>query len=592
LANAVAPERGPAGHTPDATANEVTMIPRLILPDALRLLSLQRALWLSAALLVASVWAFAGYRIWVDHADARRVVVGEARSFARVFEEHVVRTLQLADQAALILKFEYEREGLGFVVADWVRESQKANTIFNLYTIVDERGDVVLSSQEFKPTNLSDREHIAVHVKRDSETLFVGKPVLGRVSRKWSIQLTRRINKADGSFGGVVVVSLDPFYFSRFYGEVDLGRGGSAALIGADGIVRALRTGTEASVGQDLAGDDQFRALATMGTGEFVAPSTFDGVERQFAVRKLTDYPLYVVVGLSTAEAMTRFRESRRDTIAMAALFALVALGSTLVATMLVRRLEASQQAALQSNIAKSTFIANMSHELRTPLNGILGYAELLEGDLSGTEAAGFAKAIHTSGSHLLRLVNDILDMAKIEAGKVELVQENIDLHEVVDGVKATHASAAAKKGIALVVQVDPAVPRQVVADRTKLLRVLNNLVNNAIKFTAVGKIDLVVARSGDNLQFHVRDTGMGIATGHQSRIFERFSQVDASDARSHEGTGLGLALCRELVQLMGGRIWFRSRLGTGSIFSFSIPLVRLSDAGASLADHDVVEPT
>ncbi len=568
------------------------MNPRLILPDALRLLPLQRALWLSAALLVASVWAFAGYRIWVDHNNALRTVVGEARSFARAFEEHVVRTLQLADQAALFLKFEYEREGMGFVIADWVRQSQQVNTIFNLFTIVDERGDVVLSSAEFKPTNLADREHVAVHVKNDTGALFVGKPVLGRVSQKWSIQLTRRINKPDGSFGGVVVVSLDPFYFSRFYGEVDLGRGGSVALVGADGIVRARQSGTGASVGQDLANDDQFRKLVKLGTGEFVAASTFDGVERQFAVRRLADYPLFVVVGLSTAEAMARFRESRRDTLAMAALFALVAFGSTLVATVLVRRLEASQQAALQSNIAKSTFIANMSHELRTPLNGILGYAELLEDDLAGTEAAGFAKAIRTSGAHLLRLVNDILDMAKIEAGKLELVQENIDLHEVVGSVEATHASAAAKKGIALAVQFEPGVPREVVTDRTKLLRVLNNLVNNAIKFTAVGKIDILVAKSGDNLQFHVRDTGMGIATGHQSRIFERFSQVDSSDARSHEGSGLGLALCRELVQLMGGRIWFRSRLGTGSIFSFSIPLSTLPRAAARAADQDVVEPT
>ncbi len=582
----------PAYPPPAAAADAITMNPRLILPDALRLLPLQRALWLSAALLVASVWAFAGYRIWVDHNNALRTVVGEARSFARAFEEHVVRTLQLADQAALFLKFEYEREGMGFVLADWVRQSQQVNTIFNLFTIVDERGDVVLSSQEFKPMNLADREHIAVHLGNDTGALFVGKPVLGRVSQKWSIQLTRRINKADGAFGGVVVVSLDPFYFSRFYGEVDLGRGGSAALVGADGIVRARQTGQEASVGQDLSAAEQFRAYSVKGNGEFVAASTFDGVERQFAVRKLTDYPLFVVVGLSTAEAMARFRESRRDTLAMAALFALVAFGSTLVATMLVRRLEASQQAALQSNIAKSTFIANMSHELRTPLNGILGYAELLEDDLAGTEAAGFAKAIRTSGAHLLRLVNDILDMAKIEAGKLELVQENIDLHEVVGSVESTHASAAAKKGIALAVQIESGVPREVVTDRTKLLRVLNNLVNNAVKFTAVGKIDIVVAKSGGNLQFHVRDTGMGIATGHQSRIFERFSQVDSSDARSHEGSGLGLALCRELVQLMGGRIWFRSRLGTGSIFSFSIPLATLPQTAARAASQDVTEPT
>ena len=135
-----------------------------VLARLARGLPLQRTLWWTTSLLVATVWAFAGYRIAVDYATAAETVKRDAKSFARAFEEHVVRTLQLADQAALFLKFEYEREGPGFVLADWVRQSQRMHTIFNLFTIVGERGDVVMSSQEWKPVNLADREHVAVHM--------------------------------------------------------------------------------------------------------------------------------------------------------------------------------------------------------------------------------------------------------------------------------------------------------------------------------------------------------------------------------------------------------------------------------------------
>jgi signal transduction histidine kinase len=561
------------------------------LADLVHLPPLHRVLWWSASLLVISVWAFAGYRIHVEKVAATEAVAREARSFARAFEEHVLRTLQLADQAALFLKFEYEHGGMGFAVADWMRESQRANTIFNLFSVIDERGDLALSTQEFQPVNLSDREHFAVHVQHDSGKLYISKPVLGRVSKKWSIQLTRRINKPGGAFGGVAVVSLDPFYFSRFYQDVQLGRAGSTALVGTDGIVRARQSGADSSVGQDLSTSDSFLSYSKVAGGEFLAASAIDGIERQYAFRRLDDYALYVVVGIATADAMQRFREGRRDTLVMATLFALLAFGFTLVTTKFVQRLEISRAEALQSNFAKSAFVANMSHELRTPLNGILGYAELLEEDLAGTPQASFANAIRTSGAHLLKLVNDILDMAKIEAGKLELVLEDLVLREFIDMVIATHHSAAAKKNLRLEAAVDSKVPERIVADRTKLLRILNNLVNNAIKFTPAGKIDLIVTRTAANIEFHVRDTGQGIAGGHQARIFERFTQVDSSDARSHEGTGLGLALSRELVQVMGGRIWFRSRLGTGSIFSFSIPLATPTRP-AEEANRDGAEET
>jgi signal transduction histidine kinase len=225
-----------------------------------------------------------------------------------------------------------------------------------------------------------------------------------------------------------------------------------------------------------------------------------------------------------------------------------------------------------------------MSHELRTPLNGILGFADLLKEDLAGTPQAEFAEAIHDSGTHLLALVNDILDIGKLEAGKAELELEQVPLAELLGQVVGLHTAPAQKKGLRVALDISSGVPPVVELDRTKVTRVLNNLLHNAVKFTQRGKVDVLVGRSGDEVIFAVRDTGPGIPGGKQATLFERFSQGDSSETRAHEGTGLGLALSRDLVTLMGGRIWFKSQFGHGSTFWFSLPIRAPKSAGAAAA--------
>jgi signal transduction histidine kinase len=228
-----------------------------------------------------------------------------------------------------------------------------------------------------------------------------------------------------------------------------------------------------------------------------------------------------------------------------------------------------------QSNRYKSEFLANMSHELRTPLNAILGFSEILLDvtmNLTGGERTEFLRNIHSSGQHLLGLINDILDLAKIEAGKMELHPEELQLAEALQEVTSILEPMARQQGLHLtIIGVNEA--GAIKADRSKFKQVLYNLLSNAVKFTpAPGRITLTVRDSPEQLTVSVHDTGIGIKQEDLPKLFREFEQIDGSYTRRYQGTGLGLALCRRFVQMHGGRIWAESQYGKGSTFTFTIP--------------------
>ncbi len=235
-------------------------------------------------------------------------------------------------------------------------------------------------------------------------------------------------------------------------------------------------------------------------------------------------------------------------------------------------------RSAEQANRAKSAFLANMSHELRTPMNAILGYSEMLQEeaeDLGHTEYIPDLQKINSAGKHLLSLINDILDLSKIEAGRMDLYLERFDLHEMVDDVASTVNPLIIKNGNTLIVEeaADLGAAR---ADLTKLRQSLFNLLSNAAKFTRNGKITLSVFQTQDAdrkwLHLSVQDEGIGIASDKISSLFEEFTQADASTTRNYGGTGLGLAISRRFCQMMGGDITVESELGKGSLFTVRIP--------------------
>jgi len=228
-----------------------------------------------------------------------------------------------------------------------------------------------------------------------------------------------------------------------------------------------------------------------------------------------------------------------------------------------------------QSSRYKSEFLANMSHELRTPLNAILGFSEILLDatmNLTPGERIEFLRNIHDSGQHLLGLINDILDLAKIEAGKMELKPEEMPVGQTIHEVTSILEPIARQQGLILTTSGTEAAVT-IRADRSKFKQILYNLLSNAVKFTPPsGKIVLAVKEDRDRLTVSVKDTGIGIKPEDLPKLFREFEQVDASYTRRYQGTGLGLALCRRFVEMHGGRIWVESQFGKGSTFTFTLP--------------------
>jgi signal transduction histidine kinase len=242
----------------------------------------------------------------------------------------------------------------------------------------------------------------------------------------------------------------------------------------------------------------------------------------------------------------------------------------------LFREIEDKSRQLEVANKHKSEFLANMSHELRTPLNAIIGFSEVLLEKLFGEvneKQEDYLKDIHSSGRHLLSLINDILDLSKIEAGRMELELSNFDAAAALANATTLVRERAQRHGIRLTQQVEPDLG-DIAADERKFKQILLNLLSNAVKFTPDGgAIDVIARREADNLVVAVRDTGIGIAESDQAEVFEEFRQVGRSYTSKQEGTGLGLALTRRFVELHGGKIWLESEIGKGSTFTFTIPV-------------------
>jgi len=241
----------------------------------------------------------------------------------------------------------------------------------------------------------------------------------------------------------------------------------------------------------------------------------------------------------------------------------------------LYEELSASNAQLMQASRLKSQFLASMSHELRTPLNSIIGFSKVmlnrLDGDLTERQET-YIRSVHNSGTHLLQLINGILDFSRIEAGKLEMMSEELDIHELIDECIESSMPLARGKQLKLEKNVPLELPR-LVADRTKVKQILLNLLSNAIKFTAQGRVAVSVQAEPGAVRVKVSDTGIGIRAEDLARLFEPFQQLDNPVTRGAGGTGLGLAISKKFVELHGGRIWAESRESQGSTFHFTLPL-------------------
>jgi signal transduction histidine kinase len=528
----------------------------------------------------------------------RNMIAGrrDVSSFARVFEEHIVRTLKGLDQTLLYIKNEYEDNPKQFDLNQVIARSPILKDISVQVGIIDKDGDLLVSSATptVKKVYLGDREHFRRHVERDTGELFISKPVLGRASGKWSVQLARRLNNKNGGFEGVAVISLDPNYFTSYYGSVDLGGAGDVILVGLDGEVRARAVAGEMKLGQSLTGNPSFATMKEKGEGVLIWTNPFDEVERLVAWRRIRDFPLFVLVGKATSDIKSDVRHETNDYLLAGAIVGLLMFMATLLLLLQVSRqraaehslrlreeeLEAAQDRLTRSNDELRQFAHIIAHDLQEPARLAALYAQLVTSRYRGK--------LDADGEEFLTFI--VQGATGMKARLVDLLEYvSTDPDEVVPG--RTKSGEALERALTSL-KIDladcgariekPDVMPEVMADLDLLSQVFIQLIDNAIEYRAPERdltISIAAEQDGTMWRFCVRDNGIGIEPQYFERIFLIFQRLHGESA--HPGSGVGLSLCRKIIDRMGGGIWVESEPGQGSTFFFTLPVAPDSSQAA-----------
>jgi signal transduction histidine kinase len=315
---------------------------------------------------------------------------------------------------------------------------------------------------------------------------------------------------------------------------------------------------------------DDVRAAPTSGDKLRIATIELAGARTLIGVPMLKDGEVIGVLAIYRQE-VRRFTDKQIALVQNFAAQAVIAIEN-------VRLLNEIQDKSRQLEVAsqhKSQFLANMSHELRTPLNAILGYTELMADGIYGElpeKTMGVLKRLESNGRHLLGLINDVLDLSKIEAGQLVLELSDYSLEDIAQTVRSTLEPLAADKKLAFKIEVAPKLPPGH-GDGRRLTQVVINLVGNAIKFTDAGEVVIKATATNGSFHLSVCDTGPGISAANQAKLFQEFQQADNAVTRKKGGTGLGLAISKRIIEMHGGRIWVESKLGQGSTFAFTLPV-------------------
>lgn len=404
------------------------------------------------------------------------------------------------------------------------------------------------------------------------------------------ILMSRRYNKLNGEFGGIVVAAINPEYFTDFYGSIASGdqKFMSLMLPGkkmSDGTTEKATTLVSGpypnTVDEDLSktwlSDEQSKPQET----DYSKTLSMHDSIKILSIRHLKNLPIAVSVVLDESDFLAAWKQSRLKDGGFLVLFTLFGSFLSFFAVAMAKqiiRVEESEGAAILASQAKSEFLANMSHELRTPLNAIIGFSEMINSGYFGPLNARQKERIHDinlCGSHLLQLISDILEFSKGDAGKLELVEETVDMAEIINESMRIMNGKLKTKNIQSVVAVDPHLPC-LWGDKRKIRQVLINLLSNSLKFTPENGTITLSARvdQHNNLNMIVTDTGIGIAEADIPKALSVFGQVHRS--KSHEGTGLGLPLCKMYAELHDGKLILTSKVGEGTTVRVMFPHQRI----------------
>ena len=531
------------------------------------------AIVLSCLALIGIVWAVAIERVNFERDYTIADTTTQNSNLAIAFEEHTIRTLKGVDQAILFVKNQYEEHGLKLNIGRMIENGALDASLFSFIGITDERGNVVLGSFEFKPTNVADRESFKVHQQNNDNEMFIGKLNLGRITHKWAIPMSHRINKTDGSFEGIVYASVDPEYFTRFYQRADLGEQGVVAMVGLDGIVRASQFGEKSGFGEDVRGGKLFVEQAKNRNGSYLGEGKLDGVTRFVSFRTLKEYPLIIAVGTSEAEALVSLRERRSSyyinagfASAMIVIFAAFMLAAWSrrkrareVLEQSLQRVQALSERVMKIQQEERDRIARELHdELGQTLTALKVNLQLLEPYCADGEAENhLTEALMITGRSLEQVRGMMLDLRPPGL-------EDLGLAVVLESHLAKQAQAAGWDA-----HFETALPGRLHPElEMACFRVAQEALTNAMRHAKAKQVWVALGLNAGEVQLSVRDDGVG---------FDVALVPDPSPTG-----GFGLIGMQERVRQLGGRLAIHSAPGRGTEVRASFPC---APAGGREAD-------
>ncbi len=547
------------------------------------MLKARRSVLISLLIVLASIWITT---VILSIQDQSRVLTQSTQRIerlAKIAALHAERSIFGADILAKVLTLEYLQEGDAINLSKWQTSSIADPRFYPQVGIIDSKGMYVAGNiTPLVKLDLSDRPHFIFHKNGSGGPLFVGRTVVGRISGKLSIQVTRRIDKPGKGFVGVAVVSFAPQYFAELYKDM-VSPGRAMYLVGEDGYSRTEYSGAELKVDRDVRSTRWFQEIEKQpgeDSGIIEVPDENHASE-YYAYHRVPGLPLMVVISASNDEMFSDNLAADRSRYMAAILMSLI-----LSILFIVIELSARKSIDLQGDLqlqsknlasaldAKEVFIRNISHELRTPLAGITAGADFIKTFTDEEDMRETAESILSASDHLKNIVDNLLMLSSVGSSSTLAKNEKVNVLDVVEEVIAINQAEASRKGLALSLK-HPDIDLPFVAvSRTALIQVLQNLVNNAIKFTDRGGVAFDVQLDGKFVKIVVEDTGEGISPEGIPKLFKQFSQLEEFGSRPLSGTGLGLYLSAQLVESFGGQIGLESSVGIGSKFNITLPFV------------------
>jgi signal transduction histidine kinase len=555
------------------------------------------------AFFAAGVTAAFGVDALTSHREHIAAAERETRGAAALLAEQMRQLLSAADQtlkSTMLVRSEWLHDrNRSPAAAHRMLKALEGSDFVSSVAWTDASGRIAAASIAEQPRDIfvTDRDYFQFHVHRLGGGLYVNAPVRSKATGDWVSAVSRRIESPDDDFHGIALAVVNLSYLTRVLEQYHASSNAQISVFLRDGRYLTRFPDPYSRIGTTRAGANLFaNHLPHAPVGTFHAPSTSSGEPRIYSYHSVRDYQLVVSVSIPRRAALAAWHDRIRITGSVSGLALIGSLLASWFIGRQARRLRGQERIAQEARLAaehanrsKSEFLAHMSHELRTPMNAVIGFTEMMTREIFGPVGSPkyreYLGDIAVSGQHLLHVVNNILDLAKVEAGKWEMEEEILDLRGLCETTVQMVRERARASAVA--VSIDPAAPAvSICADLRLMRQIVINLLTNGIKFTERGgKVALSWVRLYDGaLALRVADTGVGMTEEDCRRVLEPFGRGSAELARARHDTGLGLSICRQFAEMHGGRLEIASRPGHGTTMNVVLPRERVIEPSAAVA--------